>query len=144
MKKFVAILLAFLFLQSHIGLALVKHYCGGMLASENIGLYAPEASCGMEKKTASSQASSCEKSGKAKENHCCHNETEHLQVDDDSLKAPSLASLEMVPFVLFLISFALGGFRLVEVSREVALSGFSPPHRFTHLRFRAFLQIFRN
>lgn len=144
MKKFVAILLTFLFLQGHIGLLLVKHYCGDKLASENMGLFDAEASCGMEKKAAQPLASSCEKPPKHKKSHCCHNEVEHLQVDDDSLKAPSLASLEMVPMVLFLISFVFGRFRWVNITQEVALSGFSPPHRFTHLRFRAFLQIFRN
>ncbi len=144
MKKFVALLIATLFLQGHIGLSLVKHYCGDILALQNIGLFATEVSCGMEKKATRQQAPSCEKSTRAKKSNCCHNEVEHLQVDDDSLKAPSLASFDLAAIVLFLIPFAFGGFRLVNITPEVALSGYSPPHRFTHLRFRAFLQIFRN
>ena len=48
MKKFVALLLATLFLQGHIGLSLVRHYCGDNLALQKIGLFATEASCGME------------------------------------------------------------------------------------------------
>ncbi|MBC7922388.1 MAG: hypothetical protein H7Z75_15015 [Ferruginibacter sp.] len=138
MKRSIAIVLAYLFLQSNVGLSLVKHYCGDFLAQQNLGLFASETSCGME-----ADPGSCEKPDQDEANGCCHNEVEKLQVDD-SLKAPVLASVDFIPFVLFLITFAFGNFRLRIATNEVALSGHSPPHRFTHLRFRAFLQIFRN
>lgn len=145
MKKIIAILLAYLYLQGNVGLSLVKHYCGEMLALQNIGLFTAKVSCGMEResKPLRQEASGCEKPKEIKKSDCCHNKVEHLQVDD-SLKAPSLASVDFVPLVLFLISFAFSGFRLPNITDEVALSGFSPPHRFNHRRFRAFLQVFRH
>ena len=138
MKRSIAIVLAYLFLQGNVGLSLVKHYCGDFLAGQNLGLVPAKTSCGME-----SDPGSCEKPGSDQADGCCHNKVEKLQVDE-SLKAPVLASVDFVPLVLFLIAFAFSSFRLRGATTEVALSDYSPPHRFTHRRFRAFLQIFRN
>ena len=138
MKRFVALVLAYLFLQGNVGLSLVKHYCGDFLARQNLGLIPAKTSCGME-----SDPGSCEKPGSDQADGCCHNEVEKLQVDE-GVKAPALASVDFVPFVLFLIAFAFGNLRPRSATTEVALSDYSPPHRFTHQRFRAFLQIFRN
>ena len=133
-----------LFLQGYIGLALVRHYCGERLAGQHIGMFTAEASCGMEKKAASQQSPPCEKPARVQEKDCCHDEVERVQVEDDRLKAPSLASPNLVVVVLVALSFVFGSFRLANVASEVALSGYPPPLRFTHRRFRAFLQIFRN
>jgi hypothetical protein len=142
LKRIIALLLAYLFLQGNIGLAQIKHFCGDLLAIQKTSLFTAEASCGMESDEHPSTPS-CEKPSHPTKKSCCHNEVQQLQVDQ-SLKSPSMASVDLVPFVLFVISFAFGHFSLLAGRLEVAPSGYSPPHRFTHLRLRAFLQVFRN
>ena len=140
MKQVVALVLTYLFLQGNIGLALVKHYCGDVLALQNINLFVDKPSCGMEK---APKPKSCEKPVQEEPAGCCHNEVQTLQADQ-SLKAPAMASVEFVPFLLFVITFTFGQFRLTESYRLVTAAGYSPPHHLRHSRFRAFLQIFRH
>lgn len=139
MPSIFTLLMTVFFLQGTIGLSLVSHYCGDWLASQQLGWFSGSAGCGME-----DEAKDCEKRPEAtQDQHCCHNEVQTLKVDD-SLKSTAMASVDFVPFLLFLIVYVSGYFRLATGYRELALPGYSPPHRFTHRRFRAFLQIFRN
>lgn len=127
------------FLQGTMGLSLVSHYCGDWLASQQLGWFSGSPGCGMETDAKDGDQRPETTPGK----DCCHNEVQTLQVDD-SLKATAMASVDFVPFVLLLLVYVSGYFRLATGYRESALPGYSPPHRFTHRRFRAFLQIFRN
>jgi hypothetical protein len=127
------------FLQGTVGCSLVRHYCGDFLASYQMGWLSQSAGCGMETKASDCEAPKPTKDG----GECCHDEVETLQVDH-SLKTPTLATVDFVPFVLFVIFYVSGYFRLSAGYRDVAPSDYSPPHQFTHRRFRALLQVFRN
>ena len=77
MKQLISILLATLMLLPNIGLTLSTHFCGGHAVEHSLSIGLADLSCGMMDEVGKGSSSL------GMENHCCSNQYQLVQLDDD-------------------------------------------------------------
>ncbi|MBN3582304.1 hypothetical protein JYB64_07875 [Algoriphagus aestuarii] len=124
MKKILSITLSFILLFSSIGMARSTHFCGGMEMLSELSLKAAHIDCGMEQVLPDCDSEK-EHQNHFKSSHCCDNEFELVNMDEDFSFAKAGINLHLDFAVAFVHTFIFN--RIIQEESLSEIPFYTPP-----------------